>query len=349
MALIDAQNFYQQMESGQLKPVYFLFGEESYLLSQSTQRFKALFEGSGLEDFNYQSFYAGDANVEQIRESIETLPMMSAYRVIVIKEAQNFSEKEWEALEPILSQPVSTSVVAFFASTVDKRKKGIRLLIDKSQAIEFKKPYENQMPSWIQYIAKTYELSITAEASNLLHTLVGTHLIEIDSEMKKLKDFISPRNKIELADVASVVSRSKEESVFDFTRAVGENNRAVALEHLVHLLDQGQSEIGVVALLARHVRLLLIVKKGMNQGLHGAKLAQLAQVSPYFIDSYVSQAKLWSSLQLQKLMMVLSETDKALKSSPLSSHIWLENMVLKSCTTLNSNPGLQELQFSSDL
>jgi DNA polymerase-3 subunit delta len=349
MAIIEAQNFYQQIESAQLKPVYFLFGEESYLLAQSTQRFKALFDGTGLEDFNFQSFYAGDANVDQIRESIETLPMMSAYRIVLVKEAQNFSEKDWEVLEPILSKPVTTSVVAFLASSVDKRKKGIRLLIDKSQAVEFKKPYENQMPSWIQYIAKTFELTITAEASNLLHTLVGTHLIEIDSEMKKLKDYISPRNKIELSDVAAVVSRSKEESVFDFTRAVGENNRAVALEHLVHLLDQGQSEIGVVALLARHVRLLLIVKKGMSQGLHGAKLAQLAQVSPYFIDSYVSQAKLWSSLQLQKVLLILSETDKALKSSPLSSHIWLENMVLKSCSTLNFGTGLQESDLNSDL
>jgi DNA polymerase-3 subunit delta len=134
-----------------------------------------------------------------------------------------------------------------------------------------------------------------------------------------------------MQDVAAAVSRSKEENVFDFTKAIGENDRVKALEHLVHLLDQGQNEIGIVSLLSRHIRILLTVKKGMEEGLHGAKLAHYAQVPPYFLESYIDQARLWAIRKLEQTLVMLCETDKALKSSPLSSHIWLENLVLKTC------------------
>ena len=130
----------------------------------------------------------------------------------------------------------------------------------------------------------------------------------------------------------AVVSFSREENIFDFTKAIGQKDRAKALEQLVSLLDQGQNEIGIVQLLSRHMRMLLTVRYGMDQGIGGSKLASLSQVPSYFIESYCDQAKLWPVRKLEDALVVLQETDKALKSSPVSSHIWLENMVLKSCS-----------------
>lgn len=330
MALIDAQKFYRDLEQGRLAPLYFLFGEEPYLLNQSAERFKFAVLNEGAIDFNLSVFYATDADVVVVRDAVETLPMMAARRLVILKEAQDLSDKEWAELEPLFESAVDSTVFVLMASRVDKRKKQIRMLLEKADCVEFKKPYENQIPSWINYIAQNLSVEISKDAIHLLHKLVGHHLTEIESELKKLSDFVGER-KIEVSDVAQVVSRSKEENVFDFTKAIGENDRVKALEHLVHLLDQGQSEIGIVSLLARHVRILLTVKKGMDEGLHGAKLAHYAQVPPYFLESYIEQARLWAARKLEHTLVVLCETDKALKSSPLSSHIWLENLVLKTC------------------
>lgn len=255
--------------------------------------------------------------------------------VVILKESHDLTEKEWAQLEKNFQSPVDSTVFVLTASKVDKRKKAIKTLIDKAAALEFKRPYENQIPQWIKYISAQYEMSIQDDAIQLLHKLVGQHLTEIDSELKKLKSYIGAKNYIEVSDVAAVVSRAKEESVFDFTNSIGSNDRVLALENLVHLMDQGQSEVGVVALIARHIRLLLMVKKGLDQGLYGAKLASYAQVPPYFVENYVHQSRLWTSRRLEEALCYLSETDKALKSSPLSSHIWLENLVLKICVPTN--------------
>lgn len=330
MALIDAQKFYRDLEKGQTAPIYFLFGEEPYLLNQSVERFKYAVLTEGAVDFNYSLFYASDADVVSVRDAVETLPMMAARRLVILKEAQELTDKEWTELEALIESPVDSTVFVILASRVDKRKKQIRLLLDKADCVEFKKPYENQIPSWINYIAQSLGLTISNDAIHLLHKLVGHHLTEIEGELKKLGEYVGER-RIEMADVAQAVSRSKEENVFDFTKAIGENDRVKALELLVHLLDQGQNEIGIVSLVARHVRILLTLKRGMEEGLHGAKLAHYAQIPPYFLENYLDQARLWPAKKLEQTLVVLSETDKALKSSPLSSHIWLENLVLKTC------------------
>lgn len=332
MALIDAQKFYRDLEKGDLSPLYFIFGEEPYLLNQSVERFKFAVLTEGAIDFNYSLFYASDADVSSIRDAVETLPMMARQRLVIVKEAQELTDKEWGELETLISAPVDSTVFVLLASRVDKRKKQMRLLLEAADCVEFKKPYENQIPGWVKYIAGNLGLDIAEDAILLLARLVGSHLSEIEAELKKLADFIGDRKRIEVSDVAQVVSRSKEENVFDFTRAIGECDRVGALERLVHLLDQGQSEIGIVSLLARHIRLLLTVKRGLEQGLSGAKLAHSAQVPPYFLDNYVAQSRSWSVKKLEQTLIVLAETDKALKSSPLSSHIWLENLVLKTCS-----------------
>ncbi len=332
MALIDAQKFYSKLEKGQLSPLYFLFGDEPYLLNQCVDRFKYAVLAEGDIDFNYSLFYASDADISDVRNAVETLPMMVPRRLVILKEAQELTDREWSDLDSLITTPVDSTVFVLLASRIDKRKKQIRLMLETADCVEFKKPYDNQIPGWVKHIAETLGLDIAEDAVLLLAKLAGSHLSEIETELRKLANFVGARKRIEISDVAQVVSRSKEENVFDFTRAIGENNRVRALEHLVHLLDQGQSEIGIVSLLARHIRLLLTIKRGLEQGLTGTKLAQAAQVSPYFLDNYVMQSRLWAVKKLEHTLLILAETDKALKSSPLSSHIWLENLVLKACS-----------------
>ncbi|MFZ3231401.1 MAG: DNA polymerase III subunit delta [Pseudobdellovibrio sp.] len=332
MALVDQNKLYKDLELKKFQPIYFLFGDEPYLLNQCVDRFKYAVLDENTMDFNYALFYSGDADASTIRDTVETLPVFSPQRLIILKNAHELKDSELLQLEPIFEKPVESSVFVIFADKVDKRKKAIKLLLDRAICVEFKKPYENQIPQWISHLCQNLDLSITADATHRLHRLVGNNLSELDSQIQKIQQFIGSKDKIELADVNSVVSFSREESIFDFTKAIGQKDRVKALEHLVSLLDQGQNEVGIISLLARHVRMLLTVRSGMDQGIGGAKLASLAQVPSYFIESYCDQARVWPIRKLEDALVVLHETDKALKSSPVSSHIWLENMVLKSCS-----------------
>ena len=332
MAIIDQKKLYHDLESKEFHAIYFLYGDEPYLINQCVDRFKYAVLDENTIDFNYSLFYANDSDINTIRDTVETLPVFAANRLIILKNAHELKDSELIQLEPLLENPVESSVLVIFAEKIDKRKKAIKILLDKAHCVEFKKPYDNQLPQWISHLCQNLDLRISTEAIHRLHRLVGNNLTELDNQIQKIQQFISGRKNIELADVNAVVSFSREESIFDFTKAIGQKDRVKALEQLVSLLDQGQNEVGIVSLLARHVRLLVTVRHGMDQGIGGAKLASLAQVPSYFIESYCDQARVWPVRKLEEALIVLHETDKALKTSPISSHIWLENMVLKSCS-----------------
>ena len=332
MAIIEHQKLYKDLESKKFQSVYFLFGDEPYLLNQCVDRFKYAVLDENTFDFNYSLFYASDSDITTVTDTVETLPVFTSHRLIILKNAHELKDSELIQLEPILENPVESSVFVIFAEKVDKRKKAIKILLEKAVCVEFKKPYDNQVPQWISHLTQNLGMKITTDAIHRLHRLVGNNLSELDSQLQKIQQFLGSKTAIELADVNAVVSFSREENIFDFTRAIGQKDRVKALEHLVSLLDQGQHEVGIVNLLSRHIRLLLTVRSGLDQGLGGAKLASHAQLSSYFIESYCEQARLWPIRKLEDALVVLHETDKALKSSPVSSHIWLENMVLKSCS-----------------
>lgn len=332
MAIVDQQKLYKDLESKKFQSIYFLFGDEPYLLNQCVDRFKFAVLDENTTDFNYSLFYSSDAEITTIIDTVETLPVFTSHRLIILKNAHELKDSELIQLEPILENPVESSVFVIFAEKVDKRKKAIKILLDKAVCVEFKKPYDNEVPRWILHLAKNLGLTVATDAVHRLHRLVGNNLSELDSQLQKIQQFIGTKTNVEIGDVNSVVSFSREENIFDFTNAIGQKDRVKALEQLVSLLDQGQSEVGIVHLLSRHIRILLTVRSGMDQGFGGAKLASLAQVSSYFIESYCNQARVWPPRKLEDALMVMHETDKALKSSPVSSHIWLENMVLKSCS-----------------
>lgn len=332
MAVIDQNKFYKDLEAGTVAPVYFIFGDEPFLIDQCVNRFKYGLLDENSFDFNYSLFYAGDADVQNVKETVETLPVFAQRRVVVLKNSHELKDAEWSELESLFKNPVDSTVFVLFADKIDKRKKHFKNLIDTAAALEFKKPYDNEIPRWINYYASQYELKLTQGAVHRLHRLVGNNLSEIYAQLEKIKVYLDGGTTVDVEHVNAVVSNSREENVFDFTKAVGQKDRVRALEQIVNLLDQGQSEIGIVNLLARHMRILLTVRTGLDQGVGGAKLANLANVSPYFIDEYSAQAKLWPVRKLEDSLVLLGETDKALKSSPLSSHIWLENLVLKSCS-----------------
>lgn len=332
MAEVNHQKIYKDLEDKKLSPLYFCFGDEPYLLNQIPDRFKYAVLDENSFDFNYSLFYAGSSDINTIKDAVETLPIMTMSRLVILKNAQDLKDSEWNELESLFSNPVPSTVFVLMADKVDKRKKGIKLLLDKAVSAEFKKPYDNQVPQWINYLAQNYELSFAPPAIHRLHRLVGNNLTELAHQIEKIKNYVGTKKQVDLTDVNDVVSHSKEESVFDFTRAVGMKDRVMALEQLVSLFDQGENEVAIVAMLARHMRILLTVRSGMDQGLGGPKLASLAQVPAYFIESYCDQARGWSVKKIEEAIVILSDTDKALKSSPLSSHIWLENLVLKSCS-----------------
>ena len=87
---------------------------------------------------------------------------------------------------------------------------------------------------WIHgltYIFKKEEVSLDKEARELFISMVGTNLLEIHIELKKLKEHAGG-NKISKEDVLACGSKLKIDSVFDLTDAMGKKDVVQSLRYL---------------------------------------------------------------------------------------------------------------------
>lgn len=85
----------------------------------------------GAADFNFSSYYAADADMSSVRDEVETLPMMAPRRVILLKEVQDLTDREWTTLEPLFQEPVQSSVFILIGSKIDKRKNSSNIFMSK--------------------------------------------------------------------------------------------------------------------------------------------------------------------------------------------------------------------------
>ena len=316
-----------------LKPLYYVVGEEHYLISEIRKTFmKNIHQEKGMADFNQDDVDAKKLNLGNLISTLETLPMMSEKRLVFCQNAEHFKDQDWQKLESFIESPITSTILVCFFKKIDRRKKFFKKLQQKAEELSAETLREWEISPWIDYLAKDFNLKFSFSSKALFSQLVGTGLMEICNEMNKLKTYIGDKVEVTEEDLISVISRMKIDSVFDLTDAIGKKDLVKSLECLGHLLENNQNEVGALALVARHMRILARFQEGEKRKLPKAKILALAGISPYFFQNYLKQSHLWSEDQITKVMEILFEADKALKSSPLSSHIWLENFILQACS-----------------
>ena len=327
VSLMDLKSFLSLKKGN----IVYLSSDEDFFVEEAVEHIKQVRLDEASRDFNYDVFYGRETEISKVFDVIETLPMMASNRLVIIRRAHDLKEKEWKMLMPILENPVDSTFLVFAGDKPDGRRTFIKDALKKLQHFHFDKPFDREYPNWVQYICKKFDLNIDNDAIHLLMQIVGPNLLELKNEVLKLGQYVGQGKTITAGDVMHVASRIKLQNVFDLTDAIGKSDQARALMCLADLLENGQNEVSILAMVHRHIRLLRQTRLGEQQGHAGRELASFAGVPYFFLKEYTSQARMWSERKIEKTYKVLGDTDKALKSSPISSHIWLENFIMQTC------------------
>ena len=315
-----------------LYPIYFVTGKDVFFTSEIKKTLIKHALSGKMTDFNFDEMSAEETKAPDLLSRLETLPFMSKRRLVFFNHAEKLKENDWKQLSLFLSQPSRHAVVCFFFDKKDARKKHFKLLQKKGLGLLAESPKEWDLSPWIDFLAQKEEVAFAPSARALFTDLVGANLMEMKIEMKKLKQYIGEEKRISQQDVINCVSHLKTQSVFHLADAIGKKDTVQALNCLIRLLEQNQNELGALAVLARHIRILSRLKEGKEQKLNKTQLARFAGISPYFLNNYLNQAQAQTLRHIQMIASALLETDKALKSSPLSADLYLKSFILKVCS-----------------
>ena len=129
------------------------------------------------------------------------------------------------------------------------------------------------------------------------------------------------------SDLQTIMAQSPEVSSFALNDAINEKNLKKASYLLSSQINEGKEAI-VIALLARHVRLLIRAKHFMRQGVKGLALGKPLGLNPYVAQKTGEASKKFADKVLEDALVMIADADYFYKSGKSGSEL-LERIVVK--------------------
>ena len=304
----EVKSIVNDIKAGQIKPVYFLMGDEPYYID----RISDLIEDSILSEeekgFNQMVLYGRDVEVEAIVSHAKRFPMMAQWQVIIVKEAQSLS-RSIEKLAEYMANPQLSTVLVFCYKykKLDKRLKLYKLLKKQGVVFESKKLYENQVSDWIRRLLKDKGYTISPKASHMLVEFLGTDLSKINKELEKLQIIIKPGAEISPELIEENIGISKDFNIFELNHAIGNKNVAKAFG-IINYFSQNPKHHPLVMTLGFLYGFFSKVFKyhALNDK---SKAASVLGVNPYFVKDYQIAARHYPMRKVSAIIASIREID----------------------------------------
>lgn len=307
----DVTKIVSDIKKGDIKPIYFLMGEEPYYIDKISEFIEENILSEEETGFNQMVLYGRDVEIGEIIDNAKRFPMMAERQVIIVKEAQDLS-RVIENLAPYAANPLASTVlvICYKYKKIDKRK-ALYKAINKNGGLvyESKKLYENKVDEWIRRVLAGKKYQIENKASLMLVEFLGTDLSKISNELDKLMVILPAGNTITAKDIEENIGISKDYNNFELRKAVGEKNVFKA-NRIINYFAHNQKAnplIMTISLLNSFFTQLLIFHSLNDKSKNSA--ARALGVNPFFISDYVVAAKKYPMRKVSRIIGLLRDAD----------------------------------------
>ena len=292
------------------RPVYFLWGEESYYIDLLTSFITANVLSEAEQSFNQTILYGKDSEAGQVSDLARRFPMMASHQVVVLKEAQEMKSFADLIHYVEMPQPSTLLVINYKYKKPDKRQKIFKVLEKQAVWYESKKMYDNQVPGWIAGYASNRKYRMEPKAAALLAEFLGSDLSKIVNEVEKLMVAIGKKGEtITPALVEKHIGFSKDFNQFELQDALGKRD-VVKANRIISYFAENEKKypfpLTIISLYYFFSKLLLFhyTKDKSKQN-----LAATLKVNPFFVKDYEAAAKRYSATRLVEIISLLRSYD----------------------------------------
>lgn len=318
----------RQIDGGQIASLYLFIGEERRLHEEAL---KMLFDtiDPALRPFNAAVFTIGSDNgtgskttIAQALDAANQMPMMSARRIVVIRDFDKIKEDEQEHVFRYLKNPSPTTTVVFQAPSPDRRRK-LTVSLLKSSTVAALDAFDDQRATrWATDYLKELHCRIEANALQLLIRLTGTGLTRLANELEKLAAY-ADGGTIDRAAVAELVSRVREDSGWDLWDAIGAGDRKRALRLMNHMLED-RDPLPTLGSIASYYRKLLIGKDLMDRG---ASTEAIKKATSQWSESFFKALRRSPREVFVKGLERIAQVDNAIKNSEGTPRLQMQYLI----------------------
>ncbi|BCV20553.1 DNA polymerase III subunit delta [Moorella sp. Hama-1] len=307
---MDWQELDRELEQGQIAPVYLFYGDEVYLQEWSLKKLKERLIPPGAEAFDYQEMDGRELTGTAITMLAVTLPALAERRLVVIKNPADEIWKDTSLLAYLAGPEPSTCLVFVVAGSIDKRLKAVKEIATAGRVVEFLPLREEALATWLAREARQEGYNLPPDAARLL-ARAGGDLRQARNELAKAMTCTGSPGTITTAVVQALVPEVEaENTIFQLVDALGNRQAALAIGLLRRLLARGEAPLGIVAMMARQLRLIYQVHLAGNS----KDLAAQLGVKPFVARKAAAQARNFSLAAAGQALAELLKVDTGLKT-----------------------------------
>lgn len=227
------------IEARRFAPIYLLAGDEGYFIDAIADKLSLSILNEAERSFNQITVYGLDSDPGKIVNLCRQMPMMGAYEVIIVKEAQQLSKIENLVHYTSSPQPSTILIICYknkeLGRGLDKRTAFYKSCAKSGVVFESVRPRDYEVDAWLTSYISHAGMSIDPKAMAMLKEHVGMDLSRMAHEVDKLAVSMSANERrITDAHIEQFIGLSKEFNTFELNDAVLKQDVARAMRIADH-------------------------------------------------------------------------------------------------------------------
>jgi len=221
---ISYEDILSLTKQDKIYPVYLLYGKENYLKEDISKKLRNRLVKSAYRELNYKVFYGEKLSINELINDLETLPMISKHKLLVIKEAEKINKNDETKLTDYFNrlnvENVFSTLIIIYKE--GRPSKGLITAVKRvGIAVNFSVTDKAKLASWIKSKFMQSNKKITQEALFYLQSLAGSDLGRLFNEIEKIDIFTKNQKIIEKEDVMMTIGGSEAVNIFKVLDSVG--------------------------------------------------------------------------------------------------------------------------------
>ena len=328
---MNYENILNLTKQEKIYPVYLFYGKENYLKEDILKKLRNRLIDPAYRELNYKVFYGEKLSINEVINDLETLPLMSEHKLVVIKEAEKISKNDEIKLinyfnRLSLKNIFSTLIIIYKESSPNK---GLITAIKRvGIASNFNITDKAKLVLWINSKFRQSNKKITPEALFYLQSIVGSDLGRLFNEIEKIDIYTKGQKIIETEDVMISIGGLESVNIFKVLDSIGDKDIKNSIEGLVKLNQGNLHHLSVFAMIYRQIKLILQTKLLLAGGFNFKEVEKKLKLPYYVVEKIIKQSKKYTFKEICKSYELLNIADLELKDSQKEPKIILEELVM---------------------
>jgi DNA polymerase-3 subunit delta len=334
----------EEADSGRLRPVYLVLGEELFFRQRVLAAMRKAVVGEGGASLNEDQFVAGEVDVKGVLGAARTLPMFGSRRLVTVRSLERWDKPEAEDRESkgVVQKPLDqlaeyaaaapdTTTLLLFADKLDNRRRLVTVAKKEGFLVVCASLPPHALSGWLRQRAREHGYTLGAEAAELLAELCGADLSVLSDALERVELFVGKSGELSEGAVLECVANMQPGSVWDLVSAVGRRDAGAALAALDRVFEPGGGP-RLVGLLCWSARQLIRFGSARRAGMSPDDAARHAGVPSFKVRELTDQLRQLSMDRAERWLVTLAQLDFDLKGgSRMPQKALLETVLLAFC------------------